>query len=409
MPIVKSGGLTTLHSSILTCACDRAGKREQWRWEAHEAVDLGRRLDQSKVDNKPVFLWAFDDICLAHTKRRVLSLSGGFANVADITVTTTPEHSGETEAGLKQVLRQVLTGHTKGLKLASVAAAYKDRTNTALDDDVATLLGYKDLNDMLGSMPDAVRVSGDRLVGTRPATRHEVQAWIITAGGREVEGSTYIIDEEGQITAQRVVDRSAQKIKPSTAPLLAHLPYDESVVYEDLTEMRKIHLASLIYNVEHRLCASHSIAIASRQALTPPPPRFLSEKVYSYIGNMLLAVNPYRHLTMPVPGERSPCSYYDTPVRAYYARLRGETRQQGVRAHIFVVADLAYRALASEGKNQSVVISGESGAGKTKSAREILRCRPSTLDSITISPYLRGGVGGSLRVLWGLVSCRIKE
>lgn len=46
---------------------------------------------------------------------------------------------------------------------------------------------------------------------------------------------------------------------------------------------------------------------------------------------------------------------------------------QGVRAHIFVVADMAYRALMSEGRSQSVVISGESGAGKTKSAREILR------------------------------------
>jgi myosin heavy subunit len=34
---------------------------------------------------------------------------------------------------------------------------------------------------------------------------------------------------------------------------------------------------------------------------------------------------------------------------------------------------MAYRALMSEGRSQSVVISGESGAGKTKSAREILR------------------------------------
>jgi myosin heavy subunit len=91
--------------------------------------------------------------------------------------------------------------------------------------------------------------------------------------------------------------------------------------------MRKIHLASLLHNVEHR---------------------FLGEKVYSYIGNMLLAINPYRNLTMPIPGHKDPCGYYDGPVRAYYASMQGETRQQGVRAHIFVVADGAYRALSAE-------------------------------------------------------------
>lgn len=120
-------------------------------------------------------------------------------------------------------------------------------------------------------------------------------------------GSAYIIDEGGVVSAVKLPNAGAPKMKPISAPLSNHLPYDESVVYEDLTEMRKIHLASLLFNVEHR---------------------FLSEKVYSYIGNMLLAVNPYRNLTMPIPGVRDMCAYYDAPVRAYYARLRGETRQQ---------------------------------------------------------------------------------
>lgn len=237
------------------------------------------------------------------------------------------------------------------LQSAPDARHVVNRAETPLDDDLAKLFGYSGLDQMLRSVPDAVRIDGDRLVGTRPATRHEVQAWVIT-GGSELSGATYIIDEAGGITPVKMGGAGAPKMQPVSALLSAHLPYDESVVYEDLTEMRKIHLASLLFNVEHR---------------------FLSEKVYSYIGNMLLAINPYRTLTMLIPGQRDPCAYYDAPVRAYYARLRGETRQQGVRAHVFVVADMAYRALGSEGINQSVVISGESGAGKTKSAREILR------------------------------------
>ncbi len=76
---------------------------------------------------------------------------------------------------------------------------------------------------------------------------------------------------------------------------------------------------------------------------------------------------------MPVPGCKEPAQIYDVRVREYYARLNGDTRQQGVRAHVFVVADNAYRNLGAEQQNQAVVISGESGAGKTKSAREVLR------------------------------------
>ena len=41
--------------------------------------------------------------------------------------------------------------------------------------------------------------------------------------------------------------------------------------------------------------------------------------------------------------------------------------------HIFAVSAATHRALISEGKNQAVVISGESGAGKTESARFVLQ------------------------------------
>jgi hypothetical protein len=186
-------------------AAIRSGKREKWRWETHEGLELQLRLSQQQADGKAVFLWLFDDICLAHTKRRVLNMEGTLSDGPDsVQVTTIAESAGETLAGLKQVLRQILSGQAKGLRFTAVANTYKERTETALDDELAKALGYDSLDDLLYAMPDAVRREGDRLVGTREATRHEVETWIITQGGKQVPGATCIIDEAGEISAQKI-------------------------------------------------------------------------------------------------------------------------------------------------------------------------------------------------------------
>lgn len=50
----------------------RAGKRERWNWQKHEVIELKSRV--KSLDSQPLFLWAWDDVCIAHTKRRVLSI-----------------------------------------------------------------------------------------------------------------------------------------------------------------------------------------------------------------------------------------------------------------------------------------------------------------------------------------------
>ena len=341
----------------------RAGKREAWQWQMHEFTDLNRRVRDSAVaDGRAVFLWAWDDVCLAHTKRRAVSIqepatppSPQSAGLAGIMLTSVAHNANESLDGLKGTVRSVLHGIPKGLKLVQLQSAFKDKTDEALDDVLATSLGFSNVEQMLGALPDAVRRDGDRYLAMREATQHEVTTLALLQNLKVREGVAYLLDEEGNISELPHSDASRcrlQEAQPVSQPLSAYLPYDDSVVYEDLTEMQKIHLPSLLYNIEQR---------------------FIVEKIYTYIGNMLLAVNPYKTLSMPIPGCREPCGLYDEEVRAYYAKLRGDTRQKGVRAHLFVVADSAYRALGSEGQNQSVVISGESGAGKTKSAREVLR------------------------------------
>ncbi|XP_056246719.1 unconventional myosin-X isoform X3 [Seriola aureovittata] len=80
---------------------------------------------------------------------------------------------------------------------------------------------------------------------------------------------------------------------------------------------------------------------------------------HTYIGSILAAVNPYQ----PLPG------LYERPAVELYSRHHlGE-----ISPHIFAVANECYRSLWKRLQNQCVLISGESGAGKTESTKLILK------------------------------------
>ncbi|XP_058493270.1 unconventional myosin-X [Solea solea] len=87
--------------------------------------------------------------------------------------------------------------------------------------------------------------------------------------------------------------------------------------------------------------------------------RYKQRHIYTYIGSILAAVNPYQTL---------PGLYDSSTVELYSRRHLGE-----ISPHIYAVANECYRSLWKRLHNQCVLISGESGAGKTESTKLILK------------------------------------
>ena len=86
--------------------------------------------------------------------------------------------------------------------------------------------------------------------------------------------------------------------------------------------------------------------------------RYSQRTIYTYSGIVLIAVNPYFAMNL----------YSPEIIQAYAGRRKGE-----LEPHLFAVAEDAYRCMIRDRKNQTIVVSGESGAGKTMSAKYIMR------------------------------------
>ncbi|XP_063718189.1 unconventional myosin-Va-like isoform X3 [Symsagittifera roscoffensis] len=106
----------------------------------------------------------------------------------------------------------------------------------------------------------------------------------------------------------------------------------------DLTSLSYLHEPAVLHNLKVRFTDNYQI--------------------YTYCGIVLVAINPYKSLPL----------YSNDVVQAYSGQ-----DFFSMDPHVFAVAEEAYKNLAIEEKNQSVIISGESGAGKTVSAKYVMR------------------------------------
>ncbi|PNI88123.1 MYO6 isoform 5 [Pan troglodytes] len=87
--------------------------------------------------------------------------------------------------------------------------------------------------------------------------------------------------------------------------------------------------------------------------------RYSKDRIYTYVANILIAVNPYFDI---------PKIYSSEAIKSYQGKSLG-TRPP----HVFAIADKAFRDMKVLKMSQSIIVSGESGAGKTENTKFVLR------------------------------------
>ncbi|XP_074280784.1 myosin-17-like [Silene latifolia] len=103
-----------------------------------------------------------------------------------------------------------------------------------------------------------------------------------------------------------------------------------------------------------KLAYLHEPGVLSNLAI-----RYSINEIYTYTGNILIAVNPFQRLP----------HLYDIHMMDQYKGAQfGE-----LSPHVFAIADTSYRAMITEGKSNSILVSGESGAGKTETTKMLMR------------------------------------
>ncbi|CAD6910753.1 unnamed protein product [Tilletia controversa] len=147
-------------------------------------------------------------------------------------------------------------------------------------------------------------------------------AWVIR---EEDEGETSVCNlSDGQL--RKVPTFELNKMNP---------PKFEKV--EDIADLTFLNEASVVHNLRQR---------------------YNSGLIYTYSGLFLVAVNPYHALPI----------YTDTIVAAYNGKRREENAP-----HVFALADGAIRSMLDAKENQSLLITGESGAGKTENTKKVIQ------------------------------------
>ncbi|RDW66741.1 hypothetical protein BP5796_09490 [Coleophoma crateriformis] len=163
--------------------------------------------------------------------------------------------------------------------------------------------------------------SGKRYVWLKDSQTAFVKGWVV-----EELGNNQILVQCDDGSQREVDGDTVDKVNPAK--------FDKA---DDMAELTHLNEASVVHNL-------HS--------------RYQADLIYTYSGLFLVTINPY----CPLP------IYTNEYINMYKGQSREETKP-----HIFAMADEAFRNLVDEGENQSILVTGESGAGKTENTKKVIQ------------------------------------
>ena len=140
-------------------------------------------------------------------------------------------------------------------------------------------------------------------------------------------------------TVRVVGETRTRTLSPAESELASPCGQNMARDVENLVELEELSEGMVLYHVRER---------------------FHRDSIYTLVGSILVAVNPFQALPI----------YARATMDAYRHRVHDPTPPP---PHIFYTAALAYDAISQVRASQSVLISGESGAGKTETTKLVLQ------------------------------------
>jgi len=156
--------------------------------------------------------------------------------------------------------------------------------------------------------------------------------WIQTSKDKYTTGE--VIGEQGGKIIARSQEGEEYAIEKATADYLNPPKFDGA---EDCAELSNLSEAAVLHNLRKR---------------------YNNNIIYTYSGLFLVVINPYKLLPI-----------YNPEIVEYY---KGKRRNE-VAPHVFAISDSAYRSMLNDKINQSILITGESGAGKTENTKKVIQ------------------------------------
>ncbi|VDL69878.1 unnamed protein product [Nippostrongylus brasiliensis] len=139
--------------------------------------------------------------------------------------------------------------------------------------------------------------------------------------------------QEGSNYTLTMPDGSSKKVTKDECQEINPAKFEKT---EDMSNLTFLNEASVLHNLRQR---------------------YYSMMIYTYSGLFCVFINPYKLLPI----------YTDSVAAMYVNKRRAE-----MPPHLFAISDEAYRNMMTDHENQSMLITGESGAGKTENTKKVI-------------------------------------